>query len=423
VKDPDGDAIGRLFPDLSWSTEMVRSRLSPGDDKMMNDLGSAHVGRAVWSSRQLFEVLVDFWSNHLNVPSPRDDVWDTRHRYDADVIRRHALGSFEELLVASAVHPAMLTFLTPRGPPATTPTRTTRASCSSSTRSASTAGTTRATSRRPRCCSPAGRSRAGRPVYDLESHWTGEVRVMRFTHPNATEAAGRPAQLAFLQYLAAHPATARTVARKLAVRFVADDPPDSLVERLAQVYTNGRTAILPVLRALFSSPEFAESAGRKVRRPFERLAATVRALDVDVPTDPRGCSTSTPGSGRPGTCRWPGRGPTGTRTSRAPGSRRPRRSSRSTRSRRWSTPGGRRSSGCAAARAAPGPARRARRRDRGRRPPRAGPGADVGRAVVRPHAAVRHPAARVVRDGSWEQEETIALAATLFLLSPSQLSR
>ena len=55
--------------------------------------------------------MVDFWSNHLNVTCPSDDVWDTRHRLRRDVIRTHALGRFADMLVAVGEHPAMLRYL------------------------------------------------------------------------------------------------------------------------------------------------------------------------------------------------------------------------------------------------------------------------------------------------------------------------
>ena len=96
--------------------------------------------------------------------------------------------------------------------------------------------------------------------------------------PTPPAAGGEVAALALIDYLAMHPATAERIARKLCVRFVADEPPASLVSRLAAVYLRTRSAIAPVLRALFTSPEFAASVGAKVRTPFEDLAATLRVL-------------------------------------------------------------------------------------------------------------------------------------------------
>jgi uncharacterized protein (DUF1800 family) len=121
---------------------------------------------------------------------------------------------------------------------------------------------------------------AGQYAYDPSQHATGPVSILGFTHANATAAGGEAAALAFLDYLATHPATAQRIATKLCVRFVADDAPATLVTRLAQVYLDNGTAIAPVLRALFTSPEFAASAGQKIRTPYEDLIATIRALGL-----------------------------------------------------------------------------------------------------------------------------------------------
>ena len=77
----------------------------------MFDLSVSTLARAAWSKRQLLEVMVDFWSNHLNVTNPSDSVWSTRHDYDRTVIRKHALGKYSDMLLASATHPAMMTYL------------------------------------------------------------------------------------------------------------------------------------------------------------------------------------------------------------------------------------------------------------------------------------------------------------------------
>ncbi len=77
----------------------------------MISLSMATIARAVWSRRQLYEVMCEFWSNHLNVTAPTDGVWYSRVDYDRKVIRANALGRFEDMLIASAHHPAMLTYL------------------------------------------------------------------------------------------------------------------------------------------------------------------------------------------------------------------------------------------------------------------------------------------------------------------------
>ena len=104
--------------------------------------------------------------------------------------------------------------------------------------------------------------------------------MLGFQHANPSAAGGLDVGDAYLRYLAGHPATARSIARKLAVRFVADNPPDALVDRLADVYLRSGTAIHPVLWALFSSTEFWAAVGQKTRRPLENVVATARVLGV-----------------------------------------------------------------------------------------------------------------------------------------------
>jgi uncharacterized protein (DUF1800 family) len=278
------DVIGRL--DLvNLNIAGVRAaaaagRLKPGSHDAMQQVGYATVARAAWSNRQLFEVMTEFWSNHLNVTCPFDDGWDNRPDYDRSVIRRHALGRYADLLKASARHPAMLTFLDNRSSAKTRPNENygrellelhtvglihTEADVRATARLLTGLTVDRGT---------------GGYRYQPTWHATGPVAVLGFRHANATAAGGESVSLKLLDYLALHPATARRIAHKLCVRFVADDPPTALVDRLAAVYLAGRSAIAPVLRALFRSAEFAESVGAKVRTPLEDLAATIRVLGL-----------------------------------------------------------------------------------------------------------------------------------------------
>ena len=282
IDDADCAALLTRFPLIELPIAELRSRVKAGTQRYgwdtMLQLGFAATARAVWSERQLFEMMVDFWSNHLNVTNPSAEVWDNRHDYDRTVIRPYALGRFADLLKASARHPAMLTYLDNRY----------------STRSAPNEnygrellelhtvglGYTESDVRN------AARLLTGLTVdwdtggykYSLNAHATGPVKVLGFRHANPTAAGGEAAALALLDHLALHPATARHIARKLAVRFVADNPPASLVTRLATVYLDQGSAIKPVLRALFTSAEFKASVGAKVRTPYEDIVATVRAV-------------------------------------------------------------------------------------------------------------------------------------------------
>ena len=290
LPDPAGDDVARRFPGLSRSIGEVR-RVGPnGSWDTMWQLGFSTVGRQVWSRRQLHEVLCDFWSNHLNVTSPSSDVWDTRHDYDAVVIRRHAQGTFTDMLLASARHPAMLRYL----------------DNASSTRTAPNENYARELMELHTVGAGAGYGEAGvRAVarvltgatvdwgtglhrYDAGRHDTGAASVLGWSTPAHSAAAGEQVQADLLRHLARHPATAANLARKLCVRFVSDDPPQGLVDRLAATYLAQQTAIVPVLRQLFASPEFWAARGAKTRRPLEGFVAALRVVG------------STPGPDGPG---------------------------------------------------------------------------------------------------------------------------
>nr|BFE71299.1 hypothetical protein GCM10020092_046000 [Actinoplanes digitatis] len=206
-------------------------------------------------------------------------MWDSRTDYDASVIRKHAFGRFADLLKAAARHPAMLTYLDNRSSTKVLPNEnyarelmelhTVGMKYSEADVQAAAKLLTGLTV-----------GKDGTYTYAADKHATGAVRILGFSHANATAAGGEAAVLAFLDYLARHQATAERLATKLCVRFVADEAPPALVTKLAKVYLDNDTAIVPVLRALFTSPEFAASIGQKVRTPFEDLAATVRALGL-----------------------------------------------------------------------------------------------------------------------------------------------
>jgi uncharacterized protein (DUF1800 family) len=278
IADPEGDAVVARFPSLALTSAQVRSHYSEGSWDVMFDLGRAALGRAAWSRRQLLEVMVDVWSNHLNVTCPSDNVSDNRHRYDAEVIRPHALGRFADLLEAATTHPAMLTYLDNASSTKKAPNENLGRELLELHTVGVGAGYTEAEVRdSARILTGLTVDGKGAATYKPKWHWTGAVRVLGFSDPNSS-ADGSAVVTAYLDHLARHPATARRIATLLARRFVSDTPPATLVERLAETYTDADTAIAPVLRALFSSPEFFASADAKQRRPLESAVATVRAL-------------------------------------------------------------------------------------------------------------------------------------------------
>jgi len=228
---------------------------------------------------------VDFWSNHLNVTNPFDGGWDTRSVYDTEVIRAHALGKFSELLAATARSPAMLRYLNNDQSDKKAVNENYGRELLELHTVAIDSGYTESDVRNSAYLMT-GRTVGsnGMYQYNAKKHWVGPVKVLDFSHANAAAAGGEQAGEEYLNYLATHPATATHLARKLAVRFVCDSPPQALIDRLAKSYLDNGTAIVPVLRTLFRSLEFWIATGLKTRRPLENVVATARVLGVQPGT-------------------------------------------------------------------------------------------------------------------------------------------
>jgi uncharacterized protein (DUF1800 family) len=279
----DDSACDRLirerFPRVSWSIPAARDGLEPFSWDLMFELTAATIARAAWSKRQLFESMCDFWSNHLNVSNPSDRVWDNRQDYDRRVIRKHALGRFEDMLIASATHPAMLLYLNNADSTKENPNENYGRELLE-LHSVSVDGGYNEQDMRNSTLIMTGFGvnwQQGTFTYTERDHYRGPVSVMGFSDPNP-DADGYQVGIRYLKYLANHPSTAHHIAYKLCQRFVSDTPDPALVERLASTYLYRETAIVPVLRQLFLSEEFAASLGQKVRRPAEDLVATLRVL-------------------------------------------------------------------------------------------------------------------------------------------------
>lgn len=279
-----GRAVASWFPRLQDSPSTIwqnnRSRTYEGWEYAL-DLSNYSLLRRVHSNRMLLESMVELWSNHLHVDANHHPGFTQRAAYD-EVIRRHALGRFDDLLVAATLHPAMLLFLDNW--------RSTRRSPNENHgRELLELHTVGVGNYTEEMVKQAARILSGHTVrqdvwtayFDPDRHATGAVSLLGFTAPNTTR--DNPGLAAdFLRFLARHPATARTVARRIAVRFVSDDPSQRLVDRLAAAYLGSGTDIRATLRALFDSDEFWASAGRKVRTPADDVVATLRVRRVKV---------------------------------------------------------------------------------------------------------------------------------------------
>jgi hypothetical protein len=290
VPDAGGDAVDTWWPSLDLGpTQLWKRNVEEieGGWEVMADYQRWVLMRRIRSSRQVLEVMTELWEHHFNVPVNGDAQFTWRADF-GHTIRANALGRFDDLLHAVATHPALLISLDNVSSTAQHPNENLgRELLELHTVGRGSYGEDDVKS--------SARILTGWTVdmwntfvaqYKPKIHAQGPVTVMGFSHPNA-DADGRDVTRAYLTYLAQHRATATRVARKLAVKFVRDDPPQSLVDHLADVYLDHDTRIAPVLRALIDSAEFKQSVGAKVRDPGEDVVATYRALDVRVSKPPK----------------------------------------------------------------------------------------------------------------------------------------
>ena len=236
------------------------------------------IQRAVYSKRQLLERMVEFWADHFNVPldEPGDSVL-----YQRDAIRKHALGNFHNMLMATAKAPAMLVYLNNDVNIAEHPNENYARELFELHTLGVDGGHYSEEDIREAARSFTGwtthpRTRSGF-YFDEENHDTNAKQVLGHNLP-----AGRGIEdgLHVLSLAAHHPATSQFLSYKLCRRFVSDDPPQSLVNSTAQVWRQHKGEIVPVLRHLFTSAGFYASAGQKLRRPLDFFIGALRATDT-----------------------------------------------------------------------------------------------------------------------------------------------
>ena len=307
----------------------------------LGELMQAKILRAAYSERQLEEVMVDFWFNHFNVFSGKGQVRVYLNEYERDAIRPHVLGTFRDLLEATAQSPAMLFYLdnwqssAPEG-------ATTSAQRQQNPRMSPSPRNPNRTPVRPgavrqgqlerqRTLADAPQAQNQRRRGGLNENYARELMELHtlgvqggYTQKDVQEVAraftgwtianprqgggfkfeprmhddgekvvlghkiksggGQKDGEHVLDILASHPSTAQFVALKLTRRFVADEPPPALVERAAAKFRETRGNIREVVRTIVTSPEFfaPEAYRAKVKTPFEFVVSAVRATGTDM---------------------------------------------------------------------------------------------------------------------------------------------
>lgn len=258
------------------------------------ELKAATVFRAVASRRQLFEMMVDFWSNHFNVHHDDGPVAYFKTIEDREVIRRHAFGKFRDLLGGSAKSPAMIVYLdnftNVKSSPNENYARELMELHTLGVDGGFTHGDVEEVARAFTGWTLSRIGNVGRRrnqfYFDALQHDDGARTILGAQIP-ASLGVGHGERV--LDLLAAHPSCARFLAAKLCRRFVGDDPPASLVDRVAATFTATGGDIREVMRVLLLSGEFRASADRKLKRPLEVVASALRTLEARI--SPAGAQT------------------------------------------------------------------------------------------------------------------------------------
>ena len=238
------------------------------------------VWRATYSNRQLFERVVEFWSDHFNISG--DDFTADNLIYQREAIRTHALGNFRDMLFATAKSPAMLTYLDNYINIADAPNENYARELLELHTLGVDGGYTeqdiKETARAFTGWTVHNGARTGF-YFDGNEHDTDVKTILGHKLPANR---GIEDGLHVLAIVANHPATARFVCGKMARRFVSDNPPASLIESMVQVWQVTNGDIKAIVRHLFLSEEFAASAGQKMKRPLHFLIGALRATGTEV---------------------------------------------------------------------------------------------------------------------------------------------
>ncbi len=285
--------------------------------EIRNEAGDAKIVRAIYAKRQLEEVLVDFWFNHFNVSIQKGKAVWMAAPYEREAIRPFVFGSFSNMLLATAQHPAMLWYLdnwqsAGEGLVGARGKKQVRASAEMMEQTQKprrglnenyarellelhTLGVNSGYTQQD--VREAARALTGWSLDNTEKdgdylrfqfreqwHDVGEKHIFGLTLPAGQ---GKVDGEQLLTYLAAHPSTARHLALKLCQKLVGDAPSPALVEQVATVFQSTNGNLTQVYIAIFESPEFWTSVGTKTKTPFEFVTSATRAaFEVDAITKP-----------------------------------------------------------------------------------------------------------------------------------------
>jgi len=317
-----GAKADALMEGMSPQQKETMMALNNPEQVVVNELTQAKLLRAIYSERQLDEVMTDFWFNHFNVFINKGADRYLLTSYERDAIRPHVLGKFEDLLVATAKSPAMLFYLdnwlsvgpdseialgiAPRQPHRRGhgPGPNSRRQRPRGNKARQASGLNENYGRElmelhTLSVSGGYSQKDVTEVAKVFTGWTldqpkqgGDFRFEPRMHEPGDKIVlghrikehGEKEGLEVLHLLAHNPNTARFISQKLAMRFVSDDPPTKLVDRMTKTFLKKHGDIREVLRTMFKSPEFwsPDTYRAKVKTPLEFIVSAIRASGAQV---------------------------------------------------------------------------------------------------------------------------------------------
>ncbi len=289
----DFESINDLACDLRLSTfktltmeanelEGISNQLFDGYDreKVPNELRQATFLRQLYSKRQLYEVMVEFWSDHFNIFMDKEKEFFLKTVDDREVIRKHALGNFRDLVWASAHSPAMMIYLDNQANEKSHPNENyARELMELHTLGVDGGYSQKDVMELARCLTGWNVKEhfwLGDFVFKEDLHDTGEKNVLGLS----IQPSGQAEAEQVIEMLVKHPSTAKFICTKLARRFIADDPPEQLIEKAAQTFLNTNGDIKSVLRVILL--DGLPLAQPKYKRPVNFLLSALRMLNVET---------------------------------------------------------------------------------------------------------------------------------------------
>ncbi len=261
--------------------EAVTNQLFDGYDRERpaNELRQATLLRQIYSKRQLYEVMVEFWSDHFNIFIEKEPLFFLKPVDDREVIRKHALGNFRDLVWASAHSPAMLVYLDNHVNEKSHPNENyARELMELHTLGVDGGYTQNDVMELARCLTG----------WTVKEHfWLGEFTFNQDIHDEgvknvlglAIQPNGQGEAEQVIDHLVMHPATARFIATKLTRRFIADDPPQEIVEKATRTFLNTSGDIKSVLRVILL--DGLALAQPKYKRPANFVASALRLTNTE----------------------------------------------------------------------------------------------------------------------------------------------